>query len=136
YGVAKAAARLSVKVYRESYSLYAIHGLLYNHEGTRRGQEFVTRKITIGLARIKTALERGESFKPIELGNLNAQRDWSDSRDFMDGIWRMLNQEKYNPSIKGSDWVFFEPETKRYVGVENIKEYILSSGRMHSIRDF
>jgi GDPmannose 4,6-dehydratase len=111
YGAAKAAARHLVKVYRESYNLYAIQGLLYNHESERRGEEFVTRKITKGVARIKKAIDNNEMFKPIELGNLNAKRDWSHALDFVDGIWKMLNQS--------------EP-----------KEYILSSNETHSIREF
>lgn len=112
YGASKAAARQLVKVYRESYNLYAIQGLLYNHEGTRRGEEFVTRKITKGVARIRKALEDGVQFAPIELGNIYAKRDWSDSEDFVDGIWKMLNQEK------------------------NVKEYILSSNETHTIKEF
>ena len=121
YGASKAAARHLVKVYRESYDLYAIHGTLFNHEGTKRGEEFVTRKITKGVARIyneiysadKWRTRRGSSPKidPIELGNLDAKRDWSDSEDFVDGIWLMLNQE--------------EP-----------RDYLLASGEMHSIREF
>ena len=94
YGASKAGARLLVKVYRESYNLYAIQGLLFNHEGTRRGEEFVTRKITKGVARIKKAILEGKSFEPIELGNVKARRDWSDAEDFVDGIWKMLNQDK------------------------------------------
>ena len=115
YGASKAAARHLVKVYRESYGLYAVHGILFNHEGTKRGEEFVTRKITKGVARIKKHLDtrqlRLEAFDPIELGNLEAKRDWSDSEDFVEGVWLMLNQD--------------EP-----------KNYILSSGETHSIRDF
>jgi GDPmannose 4,6-dehydratase len=111
YGAAKAAARHIVKVYRESYNLYAIQGLLYNHESERRGEEFVTRKITKGVARIKKAIDNNESFKPIELGNLDSKRDWSHALDFVDGIWKMLNQ----------------PEPK---------EYILSSNETHSVREF
>lgn len=121
YGASKAASRHLVKVYRESYGLYAVHGLLFNHEGTRRGEEFVTRKITKGVARIyaeacsadKWRTRRGEApkFDPIELGNLDAKRDWSDSEDFVEGVWLMLNQE--------------EP-----------KDYLLASGETHSIRQF
>ena len=69
YGASKSAARQLVKVYRESYNLYAIQGLLFNHEGVRRGEEFVTRKITKGVARIKKAIVEGKSFEPIELGS-------------------------------------------------------------------
>jgi len=111
YGASKAACRHLVKVYRESYNLYAIHGILFNHEGTKRGEEFVTRKITKGVARIYHAIKNGKSFEPIELGNLDAKRDWSDSEDFVDGVWKMLNQE-------------------------TAKDYILSSNETHSIREF
>ena len=121
YGASKAAARHLVKVYRESHGLFAVHGILFNHEGTKRGEEFVTRKITKGVARIKKEIvasahahwETGHqsSITPIELGNLDAKRDWSDSEDFVEGVWLMINQK--------------EP-----------KDYILSSGETHSIRGF
>jgi len=111
YGASKAAARMLVKVYRDSYNLYAIQGWLFNHEGVRRGEEFVTRKITTNVARIKKAIESGVKFEPVELGNLDSKRDWSDAEDFVEGVWLMLNQN--------------EP-----------KEYILSSNETHSIREF
>jgi len=111
YGASKAAARLLVKVYRESYNLYAIQGLLFNHEGIRRGEEFVTRKITKGVARIKKAIIECKSFEPIELGNVKARRDWSDAEDFVEGIWLMLNQQ-------------------------SPKEYVLSSNETHTISEF
>ena len=111
YGASKSAARQLVKVYRESYRLYAIQGLLFNHEGTRRGEEFVTRKITKGVARIKKAIIEGKSFVPIELGNVKAKRDWSDAEDFVKGIWLMLNQKDPN-------------------------EYVLSSNETHTIAEF
>ena len=111
YGAAKAAARHLVKVYRESYNLFAIQGYLFNHESPRRGEEFVTRKITKGVARIIKAIKRRESFDPICLGNVDAKRDWSHAIDFVDGVWKMLNQEKPN-------------------------EYVLSSNETHTIREF
>jgi len=111
YGAAKAAARHIVKVYRESYNLFAIQGLLYNHESERRGEEFVTRKITKNIARIKKAINKDEKFEPVELGNIDAKRDWSHAKDFVRGIWLMLNQS--------------EP-----------KEYVLSSGETHTVREF
>ena len=111
YGASKSAARQLVKVYRESYNLYAVQGLLFNHEGTRRGEEFVTRKITKGVARIKKAILEGKSFEPIELGNVKTKRDWSDAEDFVDGIWKMVNQDKPN-------------------------EYVLSSNETHTIETF
>ena len=122
YGASKSAARQLVKVYRESYNLYAVQGLLFNHEGTRRGEEFVTRKITKGVARIKKAIQNGEVFQSIELGNVYAKRDWSDAEDFVDGIWRMLNQEKYRPELKDTP--------------TDIKEYVLSSNETHTIKEF
>ena len=103
YGASKSAARQLVKVYRESYNLYAIQGLLFNHEGTRRGEEFVTRKITKGVARIKKAILEGKSFEPIELGNVKAKRDWSDAEDFVDGIWKMMNQVAPNEYVLSSN---------------------------------
>jgi GDPmannose 4,6-dehydratase len=123
YGASKCAAHHIVKVYRESYDLYAVHGILFNHEGTKRGEEFVTRKISKGVARIRHEFLNIGSWRsrslddqppiitPIELGFLDSKRDWSDSKDFMAGIWLMLNQN--------------EPE-----------EYLLASGETHSIREF
>lgn len=114
YGASKCAARHLVKVYRESYDMYAVHGTLFNHEGTKRGEEFVTRKITKGVARIKKELGGGidiEAPTPIELGNIHSKRDWSDSEDFVEGVWLMVNQE--------------EP-----------KDYLLASGETHTIKEF
>lgn len=112
YGAAKAAARHIVKVYRESYNLFAIQGLLYNHESPRRGEEFVTRKITKHIARIKKDLDLGKDFiEPLELGNIYAKRDWSHAKDFVEGIWMMLNQEF--------------PQ-----------EYLLASGETHTVKEF
>ena len=111
YGASKAAARHLVKVYRESYNLYAVHSILFNHEGTKRAEEFVTRKISKGVARIYHAIKNNQSFAPIELGNLDAKRDWSDSEDFVEGVWRIMNQHKP-------------------------KDYVLSSNETHTIREF
>jgi GDPmannose 4,6-dehydratase len=111
YGASKCAARHIVKVYRESYNLYAIHCILFNHEGIRRGKEFVTRKITHGIANIKKDLENGKDIVPLELGNINASRDWSDSEDFVEAIWLMLNRD-------------------------TPKEYLLSSNETHTIKEF
>lgn len=132
YGAAKVAARQITKVYRESYNLYAIQGLLFNHESPRRGEEFVTRKITLGIARIIKAIREGKSFDPIELGNLDAKRDWSHAEDFVEGIWRMMNQELYfkfrsNANISGES-----PNVPRSI----LKEYVLSSDETHTIREF
>jgi GDPmannose 4,6-dehydratase len=119
YGASKAASRQLVKVYRESYGIYAIQGWLFNHEGTRRGEEFVTRKISKNIARIYNAIKNNEDFQPLELGNIEAKRDWSDAEDFVEGVWMMMNQDKYNSNYSG------EP-----------KEYIFSSNETHTIREF
>jgi len=118
YGAAKASARHLVKVYRESFDLYAVQGWLFNHESERRGEEFVTRKITKGIARIAHQLDLEKhmvgvvgGIKPLNLGNLDAKRDWSHAEDFVYGIWLMMNQN--------------EP-----------KDYVLSSNETHSVRDF
>lgn len=112
YGASKASARHLVKVYRDSYNLYAVQGWLFNHEGTRRGEEFVTRKISKGVAMIVKDIEKGNKITPISLGNLDAKRDWSDAEDFTEGVWLMLNN-KLGP-----------------------KDYVLSSGSTYSIRQF
>jgi len=119
YGASKAASRQLIKVYRESYNLYAIQGWLFNHEGLRRGEEFVTRKITKNVARIYHAFKTFESIEPMELGNIEAKRDWSDAEDFVEGVWMMLNQEVYNKNYKGIP-----------------KEYVFSSNETHSIKEF
>ena len=111
YGAAKAAARHIVKVYRESYNLFAIQGLLYNHESSRRGEEFVTRKITKQVAKIKKSLISNTPIEILELGNIYAQRDWSHAKDFVKGIWLMLNNK-------------------------TPKEYILASGETHTVKNF
>ena len=111
YGAAKCAARHIVRVYRESYDLFAIQGWLFNHEGSRRGLDFVTRKISNTVAKIKLALESNREPPILKLGNLEAKRDWSDAEDFMEGVWLMLNQDKP-------------------------KNYVLGSGEMHTVRQF
>ena len=143
YGAAKVASRMLTRVYRESYGLYAIQGVLYNHEGIRRGEEFVTRKITKGVAKIALAMVFKEEFEPLELGNLDAKRDWSDSEDFMGAVWKMLNQEDYRPELKkltytqGSILLPFKVEEKNsQVLSKHIKEYILSSNETHTVREF
>jgi GDPmannose 4,6-dehydratase len=113
YGASKCAARHLVKVYRDSYDLYAVQGWLFNHEGTRRGAEFVTRKITQNVARISQEYSRKENFEPLKLGNVNSKRDWSDAEDFVNGVWLMLNQER-----------------------EEADDYVLSSDETHTIKEF
>lgn len=88
YGVSKLYGHWITKNYRESYGLYACSGILFNHESERRGAEFVTRKITIAAARIKHGLQ-----DVLELGNLDAQRDWGHSMDYVEAMWLMLQQE-------------------------------------------
>jgi GDPmannose 4,6-dehydratase len=111
YGASKCAARHLVKVYRESYKLFAIHCILFNHEGIRRGKEFVTRKISSNIARIKNEIKNNMPITPLELGNIYAYRDWSDSEDFVEAVWIMMNQN--------------EP-----------REYVLSSNEIHSVKEF
>jgi len=119
YGASKAASRQLIKVYRDSYNLYAIQGWLFNHEGVRRGEEFVTRKITKNVARIFHAIKNDKEFLPLELGNMEAKRDWSDAEDFVEGVWMMLNQDKYNLNYNG------DPQ-----------EYVFSSNETHTIKEF
>ena len=120
YGASKCSARHLVKVYRDSYNIYAVQGWLFNHEGVRRGEEFVTRKITKNVARISNEYINKKSFEPLKLGNVEAKRDWSDAEDFMDGIWRMLNQEQY--------WTNIWKKTP--------DDYVLSSDQPHTIKEF
>ena len=111
YGVSKCAAHHVVKVWRESYNLYAVQGILFNHEGVRRGEEFVTRKITKNVARISKSISNDISFEPLELGNINSKRDWSDAEDFVRGVWLMLNQD-------------------------SPKDYVLASNETHTVKEF
>lgn len=89
YGVAKLYGHWITKNYRESYDLFACSGILFNHESERRGKEFVTRKITDGVARIKLGLQ-----DHIELGNMDSKRDWGHSKDYVRAMWLMLQQDK------------------------------------------
>jgi GDPmannose 4,6-dehydratase len=88
YGVAKVYGHYITVNYRESYNLFAVSGILFNHESPRRGLEFVTRKVTDGVARIKTGLS-----KELRLGNLDAQRDWGFAGDYVEAMWLMLQQD-------------------------------------------
>lgn len=111
YGVSKVAAGLLCKVYRESYGLFAVHGVLNNHESERRQEHFVSQKIAGEVARWMKDYQCKFTPRPIELGNLDAKRDWSHAEDFMDGVWKMLNQPKP-------------------------KDYVLASGEARSVREF
>jgi GDPmannose 4,6-dehydratase len=105
YGVAKVYGHWITVNYRESYGLYAVSGILFNHESPRRGLEFVTRKVSDGVARIKLGLA-----SELRLGNLDAHRDWGFAGDYVDAMWRMLQQP--------------EPE-----------DYVVGTGVSHSVRD-
>lgn len=106
YGVAKLYAYWITKNYREAYNLFAVNGILFNHESERRGQTFVTRKITMALAKIKLGLE-----KTLYLGNMDAKRDWGYAKEYVEGMWLMLQQK--------------EP-----------KDYVIATGETHSVREF
>lgn len=106
YGVAKLYAHWMTVNYRESYDIFATSGILFNHESPLRGREFVTRKITDAVARIKLG-----KLTTLELGNIDAQRDWGYAKEYVEGMWRMLQAD--------------EPDT-----------YVLSTNRMYTVRDF
>ena len=106
YGVAKIYGYWIVVNYREAYNLFACNGILFNHESPRRGETFVTRKITRAIARIKCGLQ--EKFS---IGNLNAKRDWGYAPEFCEGMWRMLQQNK--------------PE-----------DFVLATGETHTVKEF
>lgn len=106
YGIAKLFAHCMTMLYREKFGLYAVSGILYNHESPRRGLDFVTRKITHTAAKIKLGFE-----KELRLGNLEARRDWGYAKDYTKAIWLMMHQNK--------------PE-----------DYVIGSGETHSVREF
>jgi GDPmannose 4,6-dehydratase len=111
--------------YRESYGLYAVSGLLFNHESPRRGIEFVTRKVTDGVARIKLGLSR-----ELRLGNLEARRDWGFAGDYVDAMWRMLQQPKPLDYVVGTG----ETHSVREL-VEVAFEHVGLDWRQHVIND-
>lgn len=127
YGVSKCAASHICKIYRESYGMYIVHGILFNHESPRRQEYFVTRKITKAVGRINKALKFNQTFESLELGNIYSKRDWSDVEDVVDAVWKMLNQELYNYKLIHSS---------REVVINNLKEYVVSSGESHTIKEF
>jgi GDPmannose 4,6-dehydratase len=106
YGVSKLYGHWITKNYRESYGMFACSGILFNHESERRGAEFVTRKITIAVAKIKYGLQ-----EVLELGNLKAQRDWGHSKDYVMAMWLMLQQDSAD-------------------------DYVISTGETHPVREF
>jgi GDPmannose 4,6-dehydratase len=97
YGVAKCYGHWITVNYRESFGLYAVSGILFNHESPRRGLEFVTRKVTDGVARIKLGLQQ-----QLHLGNLDARRDWGFAGDYVDAMWRMLQQDEPDDYVVGT----------------------------------
>ena len=106
YGVAKAYGHFITVNYRESYNLFALSGILFNHESPRRGKEFVTRKISDAVARIKLG-----TLKELRMGNLDAKRDWGFAGDYVRAMWMMLQQAQAD-------------------------DYVVATGRTHSVRDF
>jgi GDPmannose 4,6-dehydratase len=106
YGVAKLYGYWIIKNYRESYGMHCSSGILFNHESPRRGETFVTRKITQGLSRISSGLQNC-----IELGNLNAKRDWGHAKDYVEAMWLMLQQD--------------EPD-----------DYVIATGHQYSVKEF
>ncbi|MCX6131215.1 MAG: GDP-mannose 4,6-dehydratase [Proteobacteria bacterium] len=106
YGVAKVYGHYITVNYRESYGMFAVSGILFNHESPRRGIEFVTRKITDGVAKIAAGKAR-----ELCLGNLDAQRDWGYAKDYVEAMWAMLQQKE-------------------------AKDYVIATGEMHSVREF
>uniref|UniRef100_A0A6C0JGV6 GDP-mannose 4,6-dehydratase n=1 Tax=viral metagenome TaxID=1070528 RepID=A0A6C0JGV6_9ZZZZ len=106
YGVAKLYGYWIVKNYRESYGMYACNGILFNHESERRGHNFVTRKITIGIGKIL----RGEADRLV-MGNIDSRRDWGHAEDYVEGMWRILQQD--------------QPD-----------DFVLATGKMYSVRTF
>jgi GDPmannose 4,6-dehydratase len=106
YGISKVAGFDLTRNYREAYNLFTCSGILFNHESPRRGFEFVTRKITHSVARIKFGLQ-----KDLKLGNMNAKRDWGHAKDYVEAMWLMLNQRK--PI-----------------------DYVISTGKHYTVRDF
>ncbi len=106
YGISKVAGFDLTRNYREAYNLFTCSGILFNHESPRRGFEFVTRKITHSVARIKFGLQ-----KDLKLGNINAKRDWGHAKDYVEAMWLMLNQRKP-------------------------VDYVISTGKHYTVRDF
>ena len=121
YGVAKLYGHWITKNYRESYDMYACSGILFNHESERRGKEFVTRKITDAVARIKFGVQ-----DVLELGNLDAKRDWGHAKDYVRAMWLMLQQDEADDYVIATNETRtvreFVERTFMYVGIEIIWE--------------
>jgi GDPmannose 4,6-dehydratase len=129
YGVAKVYGHWITVNYRESYGLYAVSGILFNHESPRRGIEFVTRKVTDGVARIKLGLAR-----ELRLGNLEARRDWGFAGDYVDAMWRMLQQDQPQDYVIGSGETHSVRELVElafaHVGLD-YRQYVVSDPKYH-----
>jgi GDPmannose 4,6-dehydratase len=119
YGVAKMMGYWATVNYRESYGMHASNGILFNHESPRRGAEFVTRKITLGVARIQAGLQ-----DKLVLGNLDAQRDWGYAPEYVEGMWRMLQQKTPD------DYVLATGETR------TVREFVQLAFEAAGIRDW
>jgi GDPmannose 4,6-dehydratase len=116
YGGSKNAAFDLIKIYRQKYNLYAVQAILGNSEGRFKDHKsFAFNKVIHGVVRILKLYKENKPFKPIQLGNLDAMRAWGDTEDFCDGLWRMLNQEKYIQSP--------------------VQDYILSAREFHTVKD-
>lgn len=131
YGVAKVYGHYITVNYRESYGIFACSGILFNHESPRRGIEFVTRKITNGVARIKLGKQ-----KKLELGSLEPKRDWGFSGDYVEAIWLMLQQEKPDDYVvaTGQNHAVreFVELAFKVVGIKNWKDYVISNVPSHT----
>lgn len=106
YGAAKVYAYWIIKNYREAYGMYACNGILFNHESPRRGQTFVTRKISMGLCKIKLGID-----KKLFLGNLDSKRDWGYAKEYVEAMWLMLQQKR-------------------------AEDYVIATGETHTVREF
>jgi GDPmannose 4,6-dehydratase len=105
YATSKTFAHYSVQNYREAYNIFAVNGILFNHESPLRGEEFITRKVTLGLAKIKM-----KKLNCLSVGNLYAKRDWGYAGDYVEAMWKMLQRK-------------------------TPKDYVISTGKYHSIKD-
>lgn len=126
YGVSKNASSQICDVYRNAFGIYAVQGITASHESCRRPENYLSRKITKGVARIFASIIKNKDFDSIKVGNVETSRDWSHVLDFVDGIWRMVNQEKYRSDLKDKDIKFI---------IGNLKNYTFCSNRKTSIKE-
>lgn len=111
YAVAKVAAHQMVKLYRDSYGIFSCCGILFNHESPRRGEDFVTRKISLYVAKLKHSLDKGKNMGKLKLGNLEAKRDWGHAKDYVKAMHKMLQHSR--------------PD-----------DFVVATGESHSVREF